>query len=154
LFIARAGLDKPDSLVDPDGNRVTLVPPGHDGISGIAVHVTARDPAAFARFYGEALGLVPDDGGYRCGDSLISVNADSTAPRTEALRARGYRYVTIQVRDVNAEHAGIVARGGEEGRPPVTLGKTARVSFVRDPDGNWIEISQRASLTGPLESTD
>ena len=24
-----------------------------------------------------------------------------------------------------------------------TLGATARVSFVRDPDGNWIEISQR-----------
>jgi lactoylglutathione lyase len=43
-----------------------------------------------------------------------------------------------------------VARGGTEGRPPLTLGATARISFVRDPDGNWIEISQRASLTGPL----
>ena len=36
--------------------------------------------------------------------------------------------------------------------PAVTLGKTARISFVRDPDGNWIELSQRASLTGPLSS--
>jgi len=43
-----------------------------------------------------------------------------------------------------------VERGGREGRPPITLGKIARVSFVRDPDGNWIELSQRASLTGPL----
>jgi lactoylglutathione lyase len=44
-----------------------------------------------------------------------------------------------------------MAHGGTEGRPPVTLGTTARVSFVRDPDGNWIEVSQRASLTGSLE---
>ena len=28
-----------------------------------------------------------------------------------------------------------------------TLGGTARISFIRDPDGNWIELSQRASLT-------
>jgi predicted enzyme related to lactoylglutathione lyase len=66
------------------------------------------------------------------------------------MTAKGYRYVTIQVRDVDREHAGILARGGAEGRGPLTLGKLARISFVRDPDGNWIEISQRASLTGPL----
>ena len=29
----------------------------------------------------------------------------------------------------------------------VTLGRVARISFIRDPDGNFIEISQRASLT-------
>jgi catechol 2,3-dioxygenase-like lactoylglutathione lyase family enzyme len=40
--------------------------------------------------------------------------------------------------------------GATEGRGVVTLGETARISFIRDPDGNWIEISQRASLTGPL----
>ena len=34
---------------------------------------------------------------------------------------------------------------------PVTLGTTARISMVRDPDGNWIELSQRASITGSLE---
>jgi hypothetical protein len=33
------------------------------------------------------------------------------------------------------------------------LGSTARISFVRDPDGNWIEISQRASLTGTLNAS-
>jgi hypothetical protein len=38
-----------------------------------------------------------------------------------------------------------------EARAPVTLGSTARISMVRDPDGNWIELSQRASLTGSLE---
>jgi lactoylglutathione lyase len=33
---------------------------------------------------------------------------------------------------------------------PTTLGTTARISMLCDPDGNWIEISQRASITGSL----
>jgi hypothetical protein len=32
----------------------------------------------------------------------------------------------------------------------VKLGETAFISFVADPDGAPVEISQRASLTGPL----
>src|SRR6204780_4946997 len=36
--------------------------------------------------------------------------------------------------------------------PPMTLGSVARISMIRDPDGNFIEISQRASLTGPIPS--
>ena len=34
---------------------------------------------------------------------------------------------------------------------PVRLGDVAYISFVRDPDGNWIEISQRKSITGSLD---
>jgi lactoylglutathione lyase len=34
---------------------------------------------------------------------------------------------------------------------PVKLGDVAHISFVRDPDGNWIEISQRKSITGTLD---
>ena len=33
----------------------------------------------------------------------------------------------------------------------MTLGKTARISMVRDPDGAWIELSQRASIVGSLD---
>jgi hypothetical protein len=43
------------------------------------------------------------------------------------------------------------ASGGREALAPTTLGTTARISMVRDPDGNFIELSQRASLTGSLE---
>ena len=53
--------------------------------------------------------------------------------------------------EVDREHAHVLAHGGREARAPVTLGTTARISMVRDPDGNWIELSQRASLTGSLE---
>ncbi len=33
-------------------------------------------------------------------------------------------------------------------RAPVSFGQVARYGFVADPDGNWIEISARTSLTG------
>jgi lactoylglutathione lyase len=32
----------------------------------------------------------------------------------------------------------------------MTLGDTARISMIRDPDGNWIELSQRASIVGSI----
>jgi lactoylglutathione lyase len=47
-------------------------------------------------------------------------------------------------------HAAVVAAGACEGSAPITLGDTVRYSFVRDPDGNWIELSERATLTGRL----
>lgn len=151
LLIARDGITAPAQLIDPDGNRVTLVPRGHDGVEGIGVRIVVRDEGAMHRFLGHALEL--DSAGtnaYRCGDSLLFFNHDGSAEPVGQMQRQGFRYLTVQIRDVDAEHTGIVARGGAEGRPPLTLGATARVSFVRDPDGNWIEISQRASLTGPL----
>jgi lactoylglutathione lyase len=68
------------------------------------------------------------------------------------MRGPGYRYLTVQVWDADAEYEAIVATGGDGASPPRTLGTVARFGFVRDPDGNWLEISQRASLTGALPS--
>src|SRR2546425_8865390 len=151
LWIAREGLAERRALVDPDGNRVVLVPRGEGGVEGITVRLAVRDEAAFHRFYRGALGLeVAGPNAYRCGDSILSFAPDPAARGDTAWTGRGYRYVTIQVFDVDSVHHAVLERGGREGRPPITLGKVARVSFVRDPDGNWIELSQRASLTGPL----
>ena len=151
LWIAREGVSAPRELVDPDGNRVVLVPPGERGVTGIAVVLYVREAAAHARFYAHALGLEPAaKDAFRCGSSLFVVREDANAGGDALLEGLGYRYTTIQVWDCDAETSGIVARGGALGAAAITLGKTARFSFVRDPDGNWIEISQRASLTGPL----
>jgi len=153
LWIARSGITEPRELIDVDGNRVVLVAPGHGGVTGIGVVLAARELGAHRRFYTHALGLEETaPGTFRCGTSLFIVREDASAGGDVARDGRGYRYTTIQVFDCDAEHAGILARGGAEGARPITLGKTARFSFVRDPDGNWIEISQRASLTGPLPS--
>jgi len=149
--IARDGLSERHSFRDPDGNVVVLVPRGEEGVQGITVELGVREVEVFHRFYGHALGLErTGECAYRCGDTLLRFSQDPQAPCDAAWIGLGFRYLTIQVWDVDCEHRGILERGGAEGRPPLTLGTVARVSFVRDPDGNWIEISQRASLTGPL----
>jgi len=155
LVVARAGLAAPRALVDPDGNRVVLVPPGTHGVTQIGVELGVRDPAAHARFYRDALGLVELPGSqgraFRAGDGVIRIERSVDAPSDATFEGPGWRYITLQVFKVDEEHAAVLAHGGREAMAPRTLGKTARISMVRDPDGNWIELSQRASLVGSLD---
>lgn len=149
--IARPGLDAPRELADPDGNRVLLVPPGHEGVVGIAIELGVNNRDAHDRFWRHAMQFdSPSPGVYVCGDTRVMVVEERKVERCDDWRARGWRYTTVQIRDCVAEHAGVLARGGEEARPPALLGETVRYSFVRDPDGNFIELSQRASLVGHL----
>lgn len=149
LQIAREGLPAPQPLRDPDGNRVTLVPKGSDGVRGIAIMLCVNDPAEHDRFWTCAMQFDrAGEGRYSCGDSLVVIAERGHVERADEWRGLGYRYMTVQVRDCLAEYDGILARGGASGGEPRTLGETVRYAFVRDPDGNHIEISQRASLTG------
>jgi catechol 2,3-dioxygenase-like lactoylglutathione lyase family enzyme len=154
LSIARDDLDVRKELLDPDGNQVVLVPRGEDGVEGVAMTVGVRDPEAHARFYTEALQMEEvGEGLFRCGDSILRVEFDSNATPETSLYGRGYRYLTIQVYDCVSEHERILAAGGREGLAPRGLGEVATISMIQDPDDNWIEISQRASLTG-LDSAE
>jgi len=151
MWIAREGLEARQELVDPDGNRVIFVPRGQKDIEGVAITVGVRDPDAHARFYTEALQLEElAEGRFRCGDSIIFVEHDPNARALGSFYGRGFRYLTIQVFDCPTEHARVLEAGGVEGLAPRQIGEVAAISMVRDPDDNWIEISQRASLTGPL----
>jgi lactoylglutathione lyase len=156
LYVAREGLTAPKPMVDPDGNKVTLVPPGWRGVRQIGVRLAVRDLAAHRRFYTEAFGLTeePWEGGaaFRAGESLLIVEQSDDAPVDGARTGgKGWGYITFQVFKVDQEHAFVLAHGGREAVAPVTLGTTARISMVRDPDGNRIELSQRASIVGSLE---
>jgi lactoylglutathione lyase len=157
LLIAREGLDAPRALTDPDGNRVTLVPKGAFGVTQIGVRVVVRDLAAERRFYAEALGLpeAPHAAGaaFNAGEGVILFEQADDAPQDAPFVGGGWRYLTFQVFKVDAEHAHILAHGGREAAEPRTLGTTARISMVKDPAGNWIEISQRGSITGSLEAS-
>ena len=53
LLIARDGLTAPVALVDPDGNRVSLVPNGTFGIARIGIRLGVRDVAAHAPMFVE-----------------------------------------------------------------------------------------------------
>ena len=151
LRIAREGLAAARALSDPDGNRVALVPHGEDGVTGIAIELEVNNRDAHDRFWRHVMQFEsPTRGIYLCGDTRVIVVGESRIERCDDWRAPGWRYTTVQIRDCVAEHEGVLARGGEEGRPPMLLGETVRYSFVRDPDGNYIELSQRASLVGAL----
>ena len=154
LIIARPACTAPQTLHDPDGNRVGLVPPGHDGVRQIGIRLAVRDLDAHRRFYRDALGLSeethPSGAAFRAGESLILLQQDRDASVDAGVRGKGWRYITFQVFKVDEVHAGVLAAGGREARAPVTLGTTARISMVLDPDGNWIELSQRASIVGAL----
>jgi lactoylglutathione lyase len=151
LVVARDGQTEPELLYEPDGTEVELVPPGHDGVVDLAVHWATRDPEELGRLLVEGFGAAHEGGtDHRIGTSLLRLVRDPDVPPVEGMFARGFRYLTVQVRDVRKEHAHLLSAGWTEGRPPVKLGETAFISFVRDPGGSWIEVSQRASLTGPL----
>lgn len=155
LLIAREGIDAPKALTDPDGNRVTLVPPGYEGVTAAGVRLAVSNLEASLRYYRDALGWEQSaPATIRCGETVVFLQEDTNVQPTGDMRAVGYRYLTVQVRDADLEYRAVVERGGTGARPPMTLGTTARFGFVRDPDGNWLELSQRASLTGPLPAND
>jgi catechol 2,3-dioxygenase-like lactoylglutathione lyase family enzyme len=154
LMIAREGLQKPQRMADPDGNHVQLVPRGQDGVIQIAVVMAVRDLSAHRRFYGDILGFAEQSwsGGpaFRLGDSLVLLKEDAAATIDPVRQAAGWRYITFQVADIDAVHNELRSKGVREGLAPITLGDVARISMILDPDGNWIELSRRASVVGSL----
>lgn len=154
LIIAQPARLAPQPLQDPGGNRVCLVPSGHEGVSQIGIRIAVRDLDAHRRFYRDALGLTeeprPSGAAFRAGETLLLLEQDRHASINAGIRGKGWRYITFQVFRVDEVHAEILAAGGREARAPITLGTTARISMVLDPDGNWIELSQRASIVGAL----
>lgn len=153
LLIAKPGITEAVHLVDPDGNKVTLVPEGYNGITRIGIRMRVSSIDKFRHFYKDILQIEPvGDKAFRWGTTLFLLEEDPAMSPARQMRGTGYRYITVQVWKVDEEHRTFLERGGAEGRAPVTLGTTARISFIKDPDDNWIEVSQRASLTGDLTS--
>lgn len=155
LIVARPSLEEARRLADPDGNLVRLAPAGEDGVTQIGVRIAVRDLAAHRRFYVDVLGFAEEPwahgAAFRAGESLILAEPSADAPGDAQIAGKGWRYITLQIFKVDEDHARALALGAREGMAPVTLGDTARISMIRDPDGNWIELSQRASIVGSLK---
>jgi catechol 2,3-dioxygenase-like lactoylglutathione lyase family enzyme len=134
----------------PDGLRVALTPPTQDQTM-VNVMVEASDVARTLDVLEATFGGSRAEGTLRIGETKLSVKLRRDRRPTEGRDGLGIRYLTVQVRDVDAAHAHALANGMTEGLAPLRLGDVARISFVRLPDGDWIELSQRASLTGSLD---
>lgn len=149
LLIADERVDTPRHLKDPDGNRVCLVPPGYMGIHTFGVHFSVSDEAAFAHFYGEVCQLRKiRDRTYDFAGATISFSWSPDVVAHADTTGAGFYYLTFQVMDASEAHAALCRRGAVEVQP-VSAGHTTTssiISFIRDPDGNKIEISQRPDL--------
>jgi catechol 2,3-dioxygenase-like lactoylglutathione lyase family enzyme len=156
IIIASARVSAPQTLLDQDGNDIELVPPGFNGVTQLEVVIGVSNPATFDAFYDKGAGaqrLQP--GRYKIGETVFNVVKDpgvnpaaaalfaNAAETVNAMAAVGIRYVTLQVRNCDAVFGAMTEGGASEALKPVTVGNVLRVSFVRDPDGNFVEIVQR-----------
>ncbi len=149
-----AAIEEPRDMVSPDGCRVSLVPAGFEGIAAAEVTLAVSNVERTRRLVIDGLGAIEDDAHrFRLGESLLRLVSEPDRAPTETRNVAGYSYLTVQIFDVEAEHERLLRLGFVEGLAPVKLGETAYISFVRLPDGDWLELSQRASLTGPLPTT-
>jgi lactoylglutathione lyase len=139
------------TLLDPDGTKVDVVPCRSGDAIRMGLSLAVCNVAPIAGFLQGVLGAVRAGATtFRIGSTSIELQQTSQPPFWEPLEARGLRYLTVQVRDIDGSHRGALAGGALELRPPVTMGERARISFIADPEGNWIELSQRNDLS-PLQ---
>jgi lactoylglutathione lyase len=121
----------------------------------LALRVTDLDRAA--RFYVDGLGMKILDririgprkvnivfvgyGDYGVGGLIeLAYYEDDTAPRTHGT---GYDHMSVGVSDVIAMVAKLEGMGAEvKVRPTEYLGKGPRIAYVKDPDGNAVELIQ------------
>ena len=149
LLLADPAVTAPEHRRDPDGNLVCLVPPGHAGVTTFGVHLAVSDEAAFHHFYRDVLALAPvGERAYDFAGATISFAWSPEVSPGLGTNGSGFSYLTFQVLDVFESHSLVCGRGATEERPPSSAHTTtdSTISFILDPDGNRIEVSQRPDL--------
>jgi catechol 2,3-dioxygenase-like lactoylglutathione lyase family enzyme len=149
LTIARAGLEQPVRLTDPDGLPITLVAPGSGGIEHYAITCEVSDAERQRQFLIDGLGAAPEADFLRLGHALIElVEVPGSGPAGPTF-SRGFNYVVAFVDDTPAAHEALIELGATHSVPPTRLPERCVFSWLRDPSGNWLELVQPAAL-GPL----
>lgn len=142
-------------LRDPDDNEVEFYTyeggTPENGMKGLQIALTVSDVEESRRFYGEVLGLealpaVPMPGRpevtvnlFRMGDTIVkfwSFGPDLPTYSGRHLAAYGFRYLQYQVKNIDAVHEFVKARGGTIDLPPTSMqSMPVKLMFVADPDG-------------------
>ncbi len=139
----------PRALHDPEGTPVTLVPPGDNGTDSVDLLMTVSSLVRHVEFYRDGLGLPVDAAGtVSLGAARLRASGIGPVARSPDWRGPGLRYITLQVTDARAAWAQALANGAEGAAPLRDLGELVRFAFIRDPDGNFIELSERTTFTG------
>ena len=141
---------------DPDHNSVEVIPTGQDDVTQLEIRIGVTDPDKFVEFYTKAIGAVPiGKNRFKLGETIVAIfhEAETKAVTTppfanvleviKSMAGLGIRYITLGVKDCDAAYAALKGAGATEALAPVNFGTVARIAFVRDPDGNFIELAQR-----------
>ena len=147
---------------DADGNALELVglpkPAGDRFTARVQIGLTVADIARSRHFYGELLGLREEPEmklpksmgvvgnvryGFVCGATTIKFWSRGELPVKTGAPARrtGIRSITVPVADVDATCTELRARGVTVKSEPQDFAGVARIAFIVDPDGNWIELA-------------
>jgi lactoylglutathione lyase len=150
LLIARDDVATPQTVTDPDGLEITLVPRGAPGASTLGVRVAVADVDRQRDFLVDALDATEDGEDLVVGSTRFLVERATGATTPTPTWRRGFNYVLIAVDDAAAAHDALIAAGAVHGMRPIRLADRCVFSWVRDPNGNWVEIVQYAADTGEL----
>ena len=141
LFVA-GDVQAPKSFRLLSGETIILIPNGHLGIVGLGVSVTSNNPERLVEFYTDVMQFKKiGEREVAAGETLIFVKEGEGGTNTSTFVGTGFRYLTLHVTDADSALQEINDRGGKISMEPIDYGSIARLGFVTDPDGNWIEVA-------------
>ena len=129
--------------------------------AAIDIGIITNNLQPMLNFYGEQLGLSVESvidmpgGGvmhrFQAGDSIVKVIETDPKPDLEAAPggirgATGYRYWTLHVNDLEGMVASLEAVGAKIVMPVKEIRAGITIAIVADPDGNWVELLNKAEM--------
>jgi catechol 2,3-dioxygenase-like lactoylglutathione lyase family enzyme len=123
----------------------------------LQIGLTVADLDRTKAFYGDAMGFSAEPPmampagevsmryAFKCPQTIVKywqLQRELPVQTGPVTAQAGFRYFTFTVKDVDAVHEALKAKGVEIASPPRDIG-VAKVMFAADPDGNWIEFAQR-----------
>jgi lactoylglutathione lyase len=125
LIVAQTSRSARLTMADPDGNAVSVVPPGYHGVWQIGIRLRVRDLEAHRHFYADIVGLqeqaYPLGAAFSAGDTVIFLEQEPGVVVDAGVHGLGWRYITFQVFKVDEVHARMIAAGVREASAPKTI---------------------------------
>jgi predicted enzyme related to lactoylglutathione lyase len=129
--------------------------------TALDVGFVSIDAEPIVRFYRDVFGFevdtpleLPNIGTIHrlgCGESVLRVFVPKDAPEPDDAPSWsgrcGFRYLTLEVTDIDAVVADVRKHGGDVPLEPFELRPGRRVAQVTDPDGNRIEVGHDAATS-------
>ncbi|MEZ0067945.1 lactoylglutathione lyase [Streptacidiphilus sp. MAP12-20] len=127
------------------------------------IRLLVTDFPAVYRFYRDVLGLTPqfeaEQGPYaklsppQGGAAIALQRREQVAallPDAAELPGDGVRaLIALRVDDLDAACAELTRRGGTIAQGPAPMGDRLRVAYLRDPEGNVVELQEWRALSRP-----